>query len=294
MIFSKKFQKLIESQKSESLLEDKSDRRKRREERREKRLEKKFNKGGATEYSSPTGDFNLNAFYKALEALKNQIIAQLNDTDTIKKLNPDLKSPDKYNKIFVKLLERTAKLMGDVAYTRQKEGKKLDSPTLISGYRDLYNQLELEFKEDKEKYTEEIQEERITAQKGLKFKTILDPINRAIDIFKEAEALLSDFLSDLAAVSGVSGSSGSSVASSIIIEKPIKKWKGGAANETVKKVQKLIHDKFKGVSAVTASSQWKKFYGTGKESSYADGKNGTNTSNLIIALNRWIVTGKHL
>ena len=46
----------------EDLLEDKDTRKQRKEERKEKRQEKKFNQGGAEEYSSGTGKFNLTAF----------------------------------------------------------------------------------------------------------------------------------------------------------------------------------------------------------------------------------------
>jgi len=65
MNFSKKYLKLTESMRSiseEDLLEDKDTRKQRKEERKEKRQEKKFNQGGAEEYSSGTGKFNLTAF----------------------------------------------------------------------------------------------------------------------------------------------------------------------------------------------------------------------------------------
>ena len=239
MNFSKKYLKLTESMRStseEDLLEDKDTRKQRKEERKEERQEKKFNQGGSEEYSSGTGKFNLNAFLKALTALKNQIISQLTDADTVKKINPDLKTPEKYKSEFMGLLERTAKLMGDVEYTRSKEGRKLESgdETLISGYRDIYNKIEAQFKEKKEAYIKEVQEERIEAQKGLEFKGILDPLNSAITKFGEAEVMMTELLTNLSN-KAQAGEAGSGTGSKVKIEKPISEWtKVKPANDIVK------------------------------------------------------------
>jgi hypothetical protein len=288
MNFSKKYLKLTESMRStseEDLLEDKDTRKQRKEERKEKRQEKKFNQGGSEEYSSGTGKFNLNAFLKALTALKNQIISQLTDADTVKKINPDLKTPEKYKSEFMGLLERTAKLMGDVEYTRSKEGRKLESgdETLISGYRDIYNKIEAQFKEKKEAYIKEVQEERIEAQKGLEFKGILDPLNSAITKFGEAEVMMTELLTNLSnkAQAGEAGEAGSGTVSQLKIEKPISEWtKGKPANDKVKEIQQMIFDKFKGNSDVTETQIWKDF----SSGNFADGKNGRKTSNIVIAL----------
>lgn len=287
MNFSKKYLKLTESMRSvseEDLLEDKDTRKQRKEERRKKRQEKKFNQGGAEEYSSGTGKFNLNAFLKALTALKNQIISQLTDADTVKKINPDLKTPEKYKSEFMGLLERTAKLMGDVEYTRSKEGRKLETgdETLISGYRDIYNKIEAQFKEKKEAYTKEVQEERIEAQKGLEFKGILDPLNSAIAKFGEAEVMMTELLTNLSnkAQAGETGTE-AGTESQLKIEKPISEWtKGKPANDRVKEIQQMIFDKFKGNSDVTGTQIWKDF----SSGNFADGKNGRKTSNMVIAL----------
>ena len=282
MNFSKKYLKLTESMRStseEDLLEDKDTRKQRKEERKEERQEKKFNQGGSEEYSSGTGKFNLNAFLKALTALKNQIISQLTDADTVKKINPDLKTPEKYKSEFMGLLERTAKLMGDVEYTRSKEGRKLESgdETLISGYRDIYNKIEAQFKEKKESYTKDVQEERIESQKGLEFKGILDPLNSAITKFGEAEVMMTELLTNLSN----KAQEGSGTGSQVKIEKPISEWtKGKPANDRVKEIQQMIFDKFKGNSDVTGTQIWKDF----SAGNFADGKNGRKTSNMVVAL----------
>ena len=283
MNFSKKYLKLTESMRSiseEDLLEDKDTKKQKKEKKKEKKWEKKFNQGGAEEYSSGTGKFNLNAFLKALTALKNQIISQLTDADTVKKINPDLKTPEKYKSEFMGFLERTAKLMGDVEYTKSKEGKKLESgdEALISGYRDIYNKIEAQFKEKKEAYTKEVQEERIEAQKGLEFKGILDPLNSAIAKFGEAEVMMTELLTNL---SNKAQTGGAGTGSQLKIEKPISEWtKGKPANDRVKKIQQMIFDKFKGNSDVTGTQIWKDF----SSGNFADGKNGRKTSNMVIAL----------
>ena len=209
----------------------------------------------------------------------------MTDADTVKKINPDLKTPEKYKSEFMGLLERTAKLMGDVEYTRSKEGRKLESgdETLISGYRDIYNKIEAQFKEKKESYTKDVQEERIESQKGLEFKEILDPLNSAITKFGEAEVMMTELLTNLSnkAQAGEAGEAGSGTGSQLKIEKPISEWtKGKPANDKVKEIQQMIFDKFKGNSDVTETQIWKDF----SSGNFADGKNGRKTSNIVIAL----------
>jgi len=100
--------------------EDRDERKKRREERRAERLEKKFSdkkSDSDSEYdteASSTGKFKIKPFIKAVEDLKNQIIAQITDCDARAKLNPELTAPKKYKDIFMGYLTRAAAKLGEV------------------------------------------------------------------------------------------------------------------------------------------------------------------------------------
>lgn len=297
-----RYLKLIENMESDDNLisndisEDKDTREKRKEERREKRQEKKFGDSntGSTydDVSSDSGTFKLPAFIKAIEGLKNQIIAQLVDTDIALKSEElgGKRSAEKYKSKFLDLLDRVAKILSEANYRREKEGKRLEDNDpndriLIKGYRENYNSVKSNFKETLNSYIKDINTEKTEYLANLKHKDIVNHIEESRDIFANALKDFASIIKDIKTKSPIasgSDSKKSTLAEDVFkIESPVKKGIGSKSkpDDTVKKVQELILKKFKNKEVVTKTEQWKKFAKYG-----ADGSFGNATGNLISLL----------
>ena len=274
---------------SNNISEDKDTRQKKREERRQERKEEKFggsDTGGSyDDVSSDRGEFKIPAFVKALEAIKNQIIAQLIDTDTTLKSTElgGKKTAKKYKTNFLDLLDRVAKLIAEGNYRREKEGKKLEDTDpndkiLIKGYRENYNGLKNDFKKSLDNYTKEINTEKTEYGKDLKYKEIVNPIEEARELFTNALSAFANITREIKISSPSTVYSDRDENSSVKVESTIKKGTGTKSkpDEATKKVQDLILTKFKNKESVTKTQEWKTFSKYG-----SDGVFGNATGNLI-------------
>lgn len=275
------------------LEEDKKEREERRSERREERREGKF-QGDQSEYetgegASSAGEFKIKPFMRALDTMKNQIIGKLLEIDSILG-NPSAKGKkvaEKYKRDYVRYLDRTAQIMGQVDSFKKGEGKEFEEgdETLKAGFRNLYNELSKDLVKTNEKYVADLQESVIRELSELKYKDVNDLIIDAKNSFTQAQNDINLFIekqkqSEMSKKSSEKGQE-KAISGQIKIEAPIKKWvKGKPANETVKKVQQLIFDKFKNVKEVSDTELFKKFI----RPPFPDGKNGNTTSQLIIRL----------
>lgn len=270
---------------------DKDTREKRREERKERRRERGFNDGGSEEDSLATGKFKISSYVKAVDALKNSIIATLTDVDQHLTNHPNLQNfKDKFKRDLV----RAAKVLGEITYLKTKEGNRLENDEdqeLIKGYKDIYNSLRNDFEADSEAYKKERDVSIIKALKDLKFAEVGDPLKEANKIFGEARVLLQAFVENLA--KGVIG--GATVdkdgnpkkeeekvgaKDGMKIKATIKK--GAMKNSEVKAFQQLLIDKFSKDKALTKGATWKAFAKAGG----ADGNFGDKTGNLVILLKK--------
>lgn len=298
---SSPYSKLTESMKSsdrKEIFEDKDEREKRREERRKKRLEKRF---GDKEQGGEDDEFNLKSFKKAVDELRGQSYAQEDDCALQIKLNgPGKKSAEDNASKFRSISQRCSKLLGEIVYRINKEGKRLESTdaddmTLIKSYRETYNNLVEDLKETIKNYNKQSADSVKGFFDNQKFKDIAGKVEEADIKFKKGINELIDKTTDIqleygqglsvlspTAATGVTTATGST---DIKIKEPVKKGTGSKSNpdETVKKVQELINKKFKNDKEVTKTEEWKKFSKYG-----ADGAFGNATGNLIILLKKKI------
>lgn len=268
---------------------DKDTREKRKEERKEKRREGGFNDGGSEEDSLATGKFKISSYVKAVDALKNSIIATLTDVDQHLTSHPNLQNfKDKFKRDLV----RAAKVLGEITYLKTKEGNRLENDEdqeLIKGYKDIYNSLRNDFEADSEAYKKERDVSIIKALKDLKFAEVGDPLKEANKLFGEARGLLQGFVENLA--KGIIGGAGVDkdgnpkkeekvgAKDGIKIKATIKK--GAKKNPEVKAFQQLLIDKFGKHVDLVKTVTWKTFAKYG-----ADGNFGNGTGNLILLLKK--------
>lgn len=288
------------------VFEDKDEREKRREERRKKRFEKGFgdkNQGGEDE------EFNLKSFKKAVDELRSQSYAQEDDCALQIKLNgPGKKSAEENFSKFRSISQRCSKLLGEIAYRINKEGKRLESTdeddmTLIKSYRETYNDLVEDLKETIKSYNKQSADSVKGFFDNQKFKDIAGKVEEADGKFKKGLNELIDKTTDIqleygqglsvlsptaapaGAAAGASVTTGTAAtgATDIKITEPVKKGTGSKSkpDETVKKVQELINKKFKNDKEVTKTTEWEKFSKYG-----ADGAFGNATGNLIILIKK--------
>lgn len=263
---------------------DKDTREKRKAERKEERREKRFNDGGAEEDSLATGKFKISSYVKAVDALKNNIIATLTDVD---QHLPNLPNLQTFKDKFKRDLVRAAKVLGEITYLKTKEGNRLENDEdqeLIKGYKDIYNSLKNDFEGDSLEYKQERDASIIKALKDLKFAEVGDPLKEANKLFGEARALLQEFGENLAkgVIGGASTSKEAdskkeekSTEGSLKIKETVKK--GAKKNDEVKKFQQLLIDKFGKNADLVKTTTWKTFAKYG-----ADGNFGNATGNLIL------------
>jgi hypothetical protein len=302
---SNPYSKLTESMKSsdrKEIFEDKDEREKRREERRKKRLEKGF---GDKEQGGEDDEFNLKSFKKAVDELRGQSYAQEDDCALQIKLNgPGKKSAEENASKFRSISQRCSKLLGEIAYRINKEGKRLESTdeddmTLIKSYRETYNDLVEDLKETIKSYNKQSADSVKGFFDNQKFKDIAGKVEEADAKFKKGINELIDKTTDIqleygqglsvlspkAAPAGAAAPAGTADtgATDIKIKEPVKKGTGSKSNpdETVKKVQELINKKFKNDKEVTKTAEWEKFSKYG-----ADGAFGNATGNLIILIKK--------
>lgn len=187
---------------SGEISEDKESRRERREERKRERLEKKFgdsNVGSSTyDISTGEGDFNLKAFSKAIEGLKNEVIAQLTDCDLqINSGSSGKKAATEYKPKFYSIFQRISKMRGEISYRIEKEGKRLEADDeadkkLIKTYRENYNSLLNDLKDTTNNYNSASADSVEEYLQDQKYKDVAEKVLDAEKIFDEAKKMMSD------------------------------------------------------------------------------------------------------
>jgi len=241
--------------------------------------------------------FKLDSYINALIAIKNQILAQLVECGERIKATYEKgglggqKASMKYEKIFDGLLTRVSSMLAE-AKKQRESGRKLKDPELIKNFREDYKVLYDDTQKAIKGYTSEKNEEIAGMTKELRDKELISPMGAALKAFKEADELASKLIYINSMLTGEDERGdenedekrGKIDTSNIKIENPIKQWTGGKGSETVKKVQQLIYDKFKNYKGVGDQEIFKLF--VGNKEKFPDGKNGKNTSNLIVALKK--------
>lgn len=229
--------------------------------------------------------FKFNTFIDTVNILKNRIIALLTECDTVIK-DEDLGGSDiakEYKKKFLDYLIRASSLLGN-ANIELKKNKSTSDEKIISTFNESYKALLNDLTGANEKYEKAKNLAIEEKQKTLRYKDIATNINNGITAFNEANIIRAKYIKSSGTPKIVDKSVSTTTKSTIKIETPIKRWeKGKPSNETVKKVQQLIYDKFKNNKVVSATALFQSFYNKGKG---IDGYNGRTTSSLIILLKK--------
>lgn len=277
--FSNQYMRLLESMKSsdDDLLEDKDTRMARREERKKERLEKKF---GGDSKKGDDDSFNLKAFQKAVEALKEQSLAYENECKTrAKSKSPGKKTAEEYLPKFVVISDRIADFLGEIRFRIGKEGKRLeaedqDNRDLMDSYRKIYNDLVSDLDETAKNYNSKEQKANVSYYEDKKFGDIAGKVAEAEEKFKKGKNELAakngdiqlEITKDLALLSatgdsgatgGNSSQGGKSLAEEIKGSLPIKATEAAKKGDEIKKVKELIYKKFKNHEKVSKDSDFK-------------------------------------
>jgi hypothetical protein len=261
-----------------SVSEDREERLKRREERRQKRKEEGFGADSKDEYeeTSGSGKFNLKDFEKSVDIITNQILAVLSDIETQKKRNLGTsKEAEKFKEKFKKNLVRSTRLLGEIRYRIEKEGKRLEpndekDRELIKTYREAYKSIKNDIASDSEDYNTAITKAVSSALEDDKYSDISKKIQEAIKILSEAStdfdnvpiwqanpgSIIVQQGSDIN--SGTEGGNQGSSSSTIKIKDTIKAGSKITEEEgkIVVEVKKLIQEVFKGTN-IEKNSNWK-------------------------------------
>lgn len=268
--FSSQYLKLIESMKSsdnDEIFEfrDKDERKSRREERRKERTEKSFmGKDSDQDPETVEGEFYLKSFQKAVESLRDQVIAQLRACDLAIKTDIGNKAVAEQNKPkFRNILDRISRLLGDIDYRREKEGRKLELPDdskLIKSYRESYDDIGKDLKAISDKYSQESEEAKVQSDIDKKYPELSKKIKEATEAIENAKRVFFDKKTDIGvevmnAMHGgtaniLSGGAGGGstptgdLGKEIKNDLPVKVSEAGKKGEVIKKVKQLIKEKF--------------------------------------------------
>jgi len=304
MAISKNFRMLMEdmrrtSPSNKSIDEDRDERVERREERRRERQEGKFSDPSVNatdrQYgveSSAAGKFKINQFIKALEGLKNQIIAKIVECDT--RIKTDQTGTgvvaQKYKQKYLSFLDRTASILGEIYSRKEKEGRNLESDKdaiIIKAFRDNYNAIFSELEETSKTFNTDIDTKAAEYLKGLKFKDITAPLAEADKLFAEANAKMTELISMINAQNASSNSSSNNSSSNVNSQSISDTIKGGVKytndskeGKIVIEIKKAIYDKFKKYKSLSGSSDWKVVY-----------KSYPNVSGTLLANTQAVIKG---
>jgi hypothetical protein len=271
MALSRNFSLLIESMKSDSYdyeIQERRDSKQRKEDKEERKEGRRRER-----FEDEEKDFKLNPFIDSLEALKNSIVADYNDTQ--QRQNPasnlaGAKTAKKYTVIFARLIDRIAKMKAEAVYQREKDGKFLEVSkdlALINNFRNNYSDLYTDFTEASQSYRDEWAKESEKVIADIEYPTITKPLQDAEVLFADAKNEMVKVLDtiNLAAqqvqVGGTGAATGETEASETKYEldETIKQRKdvySGKNGEIVKEVKKLIYEKFKKYDSVSGSKDW--------------------------------------
>jgi len=284
MALSKKFIALMEDMRrsipsTKSIDEDRDERVERREKRQRERTEDKFSDSSVTSQnrqygmeSTSDGKFKISAFIKAVETLKNQIIAKNVECGNRAEMKGTGLVAQKYNQKYLSLLDRLAGLLGEIYLRKEKEGRNLEGDEdaiIIKSFRDNYNAILTDFEETSKSFNTEIDIKAAEYLKGLKFKEITNPIEEANKLFAAAKIKLAELLKAINlknssnSNTGSSGSSGTSGDASIItdtIKSGVTYKKDSKEGIVVIEVKKAIYKKFEKYKTLSGSNDWKVVY----------------------------------
>jgi hypothetical protein len=302
MALSKKFRTLMEDMRrpvpsNRSIDEDRDERVERREERRRERKEGRFSDPSVNaqdrQYgveSSASGKFKISAFIKALEGLKNQIIAKIIECDA--RIKTDQTGTgivaQKYKQKYLSFLDRTASLLGEIYSRKEKEGRNLEGDEdaiIIKAFRDNYNSILTELEESSKSFTTDIDTKAAEYLKGLKFKEITAPLAEADKLFAAASMKIDELLQIInqqVNSAGSTGDQGSSSVSSITdtIKGGVKYANDSKEGKVVIDVKKSIYQKFKKYKSLSGSKDWGVVY-----------KSYPNVSGTLLANTQAVIKG---
>lgn len=283
MAISRNFRLLMEDMRRtlpslKSVDEDKDERVERREDRKRERQEGKFSDPSVNakdrQYgveSSSSGKFKINPFIKALEVLKNQIIAKIVECDARITTNQTGTGSiaQKYKQKYLSFLDRTASLLGEIYSRKEKEGRNLESDDdaiIIKAFRDNYNAILTEMEESSKTFITDIDTKASEFLRGLKFKDITGPLAEADKLFAEATIKMSELLKILSQQANSQSSNNSNNSEggvgqiSDIIKAGIKYTNDSKEGKIVIEVKKAIYEKFKQFKKLSGSNDWKIVY----------------------------------
>jgi hypothetical protein len=302
MALSKNFRMLMEDMRraipsNKSIDEDRDQRVKNREMRKRENQEGKFSDPSVSSQdrqygveSSASGKFKINAFIKALEGLKSQIISKIIECDT--RIKTDQTGTgvvaQKYKQKYLSFLDRIASLLGEIYSRKEKEGRKLEGDEdaiIIKAFRDNYNSILTELEEASKSFTTDIDTKAAEYLKGLKFKEITGPLGEADKLFAAASNKMNELIQLLSqqATSGSSGSSGSSGDVSTLtdtIKAGAKYANDSKEGKVVIAVKKTIYEKFGKIKALSGSKDWGVVY-----------KSYPNVSGTLLANTQAVIKG---
>ena len=267
MALSKNFRALMEDMRraipsSKSIDEDKDQRVRNREERRRERQEGGFSDPSLSstdrQYgleSSESGKFKISSFIKALEMLKNQIVAKSIECDNREKINKNGTGlvAQKYKQKYNSLLDRLAGLLSVIYSRKEKEGRKLEGDEdaiIIKSLRDNYNAVFNDFEETSKSFENDINVKETEYLKGLKFKEITSPLEEANKLFAAANAKIAELVTAIRLQGSSSnnqnkGSNSNTSTLTDTIKAGVTYAKDSKEGKLVIEVKKAIYDKFK-------------------------------------------------
>ena len=283
---------------NKSIDEDRDQRVERREERRRERQEGRFSDPSVNaqdrQYgveSSATGKFKINSFIKALEGLKNQIIAKIIECDTRIKTDQTGTGSiaQKYKQKYLSFLDRTASLLGEIYSRKEKEGRNLEGDEdaiIIKAFRDNYNAILSELEESSKTFTTDIDTKAAEYLKGLKFKEITAPLAEADKLFASASMKMDELLQLISQRVNSTGNEGSTGTGSSIpsitdtIKAGLKYANDSKEGKIVIAVKKAIYEKFGKIKALSGSKDWGVVY-----------KSYPNVSGTLLANTQAVIKG---